>query len=353
MKNAIFVLVFFFATLARADGDLVVTDITPVEAPEPSATTEVNSATSLEIETEPEVAAEPEYVTTSDESYGSTDVDGGGAVEAAGTAGSSYSAPSQYGTSQGSGASGSTLSDDGLAGELSAEFFAVFYGPSIGKPSAYQPTPYGEKDIEHPVVLRNFLGVGYNVTDEIAITPTASWLWSPIGRSVFTLQDPYIRVSHSSVWSTSITNLYSDFRVHLPITRLSQDERMLLGVQTFNSFVMDVPGTSLSVGTYASARMNFFGKMAYGNDLELYLAPNLNYQYSDNASVILVYEMNAVHVLGTQAWQLENSGTALQPGMAWLVTDRLMLNPYLNIATGGRVSLSSTSIGLNLSLRMI
>jgi hypothetical protein len=239
------------------------------------------------------------------------------------------------------------------AGTFDVEYFAIFYGPGLQNPSAYTPTPYGQKDLVHPVALRNFIGAGYNVTDEIAVTPTASWIWNPIGTQSFVLQDPFVRISHSSVFSTADMNLYSDIRFHIPVTRLSMDEKLRLGVQTFHALAYDVPGTRLSLGLYGSARVNFFGNQAFGNDLELYMAPNLNYQVSDAASLILTYEMNATHVLGTKAWALNNTGTDLQPGVAWLVTPRLLLSPYLNLNTGGKVNLESTSLGFSMAYRMI
>jgi hypothetical protein len=247
----------------------------------------------------------------------------------------------------------SSVADREIPGSWDVEYFAIFYGPSLQSPSAYQPTAYGGKDFSHPVVLRNFLGVGYNITDQIAVTPTATWLWNPIGSQSLVLQDPFIRLSDSSLFSTKQMNLYSDVRVFLPLTRLSQDQKMRLGFQTFHAFAYDVPRTPLTLGAYGSARVNFYGDQAFGNDLELYLAPNVNYQFAPDASAIVTYEMNAAHVLGTKAWSLINTGTDLQPGVAWLVTPRLMVNPYFSLNTGGTVSAKSTSIGFSMSYRMI
>src|SRR4051812_31540012 len=60
---------------------------------------------------------------------------------------------------------------DEKAGTWDVEYFAVFYGPGLQNPSAYTPTAFGGKDIAHPVTLRNFIGAGYNITDQIAVTP--------------------------------------------------------------------------------------------------------------------------------------------------------------------------------------
>ena len=95
-----------------------------------------------------------------------------------------------------------------------------------------------------------------------------------------------------------------------------------------------------------TARSNVFGKYGYGYDLELYLGPNVNYQISPTLLVTLLYEMRGSHTFGDKFGKLNSGGTDLQPGLTWDVTPHLMLNPYLNLLTGGKVNLSTTTFGL-------
>src|SRR4051812_4738726 len=62
-------------------------------------------------------------------------------------------------------------------GKINMTYFGIFQGPSVKNPSGFQPTPNGGTDPDRPVVLRNYMGLGYNIREGIAITGTAFWTW--------------------------------------------------------------------------------------------------------------------------------------------------------------------------------
>jgi len=245
-------------------------------------------------------------------------------------------------------------SEDTRAGTFNAGYFAIFYGPGIQSPSAYQPTPYGAKDLDRPILLKNFASVSYNVTSEIAITPTAYWSYAAGAGQGVGFRDPFLRVSDSSIYKNEYgTNWYTDVRFHFPITQLSRDADLRAGFQNFNVVSQDIQGTRFGLGFYLSERVNFYGNQGNGNDLELYAAPNLSYQFSPTVAALVLYEMQGSHAFGQQAFHFNNDGTDLEPGVVWNITPSLMLNPYLNFTTGGAVSLKSTSIGALVSLSLL
>jgi len=223
---------------------------------------------------------------------------------------------------------------------------SIFYGPALQNSTHLQPGLSGEPDPDRPVNLHNFLNLGYNLSNRLAITGTAYWTYQPFLEQKFSLQDPFIRLSDSSILREGPFNLYGDFRIHFGVSSASRQSDQYFGIQTVQVATFEIPDSHFTLGTYGALRSNVFGKYGYGYDLELYLGPNVNYQISPTLLVTLLYEMRGSHTFGDKFGKLNSGGTDLQPGLTWDVTPHLMLNPYLNLLTGGKVNLSTTTFGL-------
>lgn len=229
----------------------------------------------------------------------------------------------------------------------------ILFGPSIGDASSFQPNSNGDRDLDNPVYMRNFLSLSYGVTENIAVTGTAYWFYQPVHGQQFLMQDPFMRVSHSSVFGTEWgLNLYSDARVHFGVTDASRNIDLISGLQNFNYLSWNVARTPVTLALRTSLRYNIFGSQGAGADAEVYLAPEAIYQVLPTLALTLLYEMGASHQFGDDLDFFTNDGTDLQPGVSWDVTPNINVNPYLNIHTGGKVTLASTSVGMFFSWNM-
>jgi hypothetical protein len=238
--------------------------------------------------------------------------------------------------------------DDGWnANGFSMNYTNILYGPSLGDTSSYQPTSEGNADPDRPVFMKNFLSASYGFAEKWAVTGTAYWWHRPVLGQEFTMQDPFIRVSNASVYSTRWgLNFYSDFRVHPGITDASREADRLFGVQSFNYVSYQPNYGRFLAAIRASARYNQYGRHGVGTDAEFYLAPEMNYRINRKLAVTLLYEMGSSHQFGDDATYFTNDGTDLEPGIEWNPTPSIVVNPYLTILTGGKVSLASTSFGM-------
>jgi hypothetical protein len=236
---------------------------------------------------------------------------------------------------------------------FSAHYFGILYGPSVQNPTSYQPTPSGRTDKNTSVAIRNFGSLAYQINDLWSTSATATFDWIPVRGQTVTMRDPYVRVANNSIFSTDDFNLYGDLRVHMPVTDASRNQDMLSGIQTLAIATYIPPESRFTFALFGSSRYNIFGSLGEGNDLELYLGPNLSYQITPTLAFTTLYEMGASHRLGQQAFELNNDGTDLEPGFRWDVTPKLTVNPYLNIYTGNKVNLASTSLGMTLSWQLL
>ncbi|MGZ6311547.1 MAG: hypothetical protein ACXWOH_13010, partial [Bdellovibrionota bacterium] len=239
-----------------------------------------------------------------------------------------------------------------LAGKIGVSYFGIFYGPGLQNGAGFQPAANGTPDQERPLILKNFLGVGYNFTDTIGVMPTAYWTFQPVMGMQFALKDPFIRLYDSSLLSAGNFNLYTDFRTHFGVSSESRTNDMYAGLQTFQIATYEFPTAKLTAGLYLSERVNFFGKQGLGNDFEMYVGPNVSYQVLKPLAVSLLAEFQFNHAYGDKPGQVWTDPIDLEPGLIWDVTENLMINPYFNLYPAS-LTAKSTSVGMMLSWKIM
>jgi hypothetical protein len=270
-------------------------------------------------------------------------------VGAAATTGPGDQAPPQAAGSSGVLAEAAAQENGGtLAGTFAVNYFGIFYGPSVQNPSSFQPDSDGNPDPSRPLLYKNFLGLGYNISDAVAITPTAYWQWVPVRGGQYAIQDPYLKISHNSIISSGGFNLYGDLRFHIPVSDYSRAADSLGGLQTVEVATYTPQGSRFTLGFFGSARYNFYGSNGYGNDTELYAGPNVSYQMTPSLAGVILYEYNLNHTYGDPDNSLREDGYDIQPGLNWDVTNSILFNPYVNIYPTS-ATLKSTSLGFLVS----
>ena len=237
---------------------------------------------------------------------------------------------------------------------FSANYFSIMYGPSLQNASDYQPNSDGTPDYTRPLLMKNFIGGRFGITDTIGITPTAYWTMTPIRGQQIQMQDPFIKVSDNTLISLEDgLNVYGDIRYHFPLSPTSQENDQKGSIQTVQVITYQ-PGfdSRVTLGLYGSERAYFFGPHSVGNDLEFYIGPNASYQLSSNVALTLLFEENLVHDYGQKPFQFRNGGTDIEPGVEWDITHTISINPYLNFYPQS-VNWNATSVGMILNWRMI
>ncbi|MFZ9595474.1 MAG: hypothetical protein ACO3A2_05290 [Bdellovibrionia bacterium] len=236
---------------------------------------------------------------------------------------------------------------------LSVDLFSIFYGPSFKNPTSHLPNADGRPDPNRTVGLRNFLSLGYQLSPEVAVSGTAFWTMEPYSNTKVALQDPFVKVSDSSLWREGGWNLYGDLRTHFGMTPSSRESDLLFALQSVQGLSYEFAETGWVLGVYGSEKSNVFGKYGVGYDLELYVAPHIHYAVSPTLMLSLLYEVRLSHLFGDPVGELTSGGTDLEPGVTWNLSPSLMLNPYLTLNTTGKLSLSTTTFGLMLNWNLL
>ena len=229
---------------------------------------------------------------------------------------------------------------------FSVSYFGIFSGPSLGNPSSLQPTPTGEPNPDKPLDFDNYLTLGYGVNDNIAISGTARYAYQPVRGQAIRMIDPFARISHDELIHVMDFNLASEIRFHFPVTHESRLADLLAGFESYSFASLPIGSSRFTLMGIASIRYNVFGRRGSGEDLQTYFAPIISYQLSPTVSLVARYEMYLGHIFGDKPFVFTNDGTDLEPGVYWQVTQRLSLNPYINLYTGNKVTLKSSSVGM-------
>ncbi len=237
-----------------------------------------------------------------------------------------------------------------LIDKLTISYLNVFYGPSLAKPIArVQPDANtGALDPTSPLLMKNFLGVGYKINDRLTVTPTFYWLYEPVTPHTFTIRDPYVRLSNSKLLTRGDFNLAADVRVAAPVSDASRDVNRITTIASKQIASYEMGKLTAGVVSYGAFHLQTKSQNSAGKgvkNLEFYAGPNVEYKLLPTLSVTLLYELGMSHLQGTSLSSFNNDGTDLEPGLSWDITPSINFSPFLDFKTGQRVAADTTTLG--------
>jgi hypothetical protein len=79
----------------------------------------------------------------------------------------------------------------------------------------------------------------------------------------------------------------------------------------------------------------------------------LSYSLNDKLALNLSYEMEVDHMYGRPTWDLTSYQNDLQPGVIWKITPRIMVNPFVQLFTSGKISWDNSAYGAAINAKML
>ncbi len=201
--------------------------------------------------------------------------------------------------------------------------------------------------------LRNFLGVGYRLSEAVTFSGNAFWSVRGVEQFPTQIHDPFLRLADGSFLSGENWNLYVDGRVHLPLSAASVNSGLSWGIQSVQVLTYSVPESRFSIGFSSSIRYNSFKLQGYGSDLDLYWGPSFLYQLAPTLGLNFLSEVLWSHLChrGGSGWTYPSFD--LEPGLAWDVLPSLSLNPYFHFPLGVKSNVYPMYLGLVLSWTLL
>ena len=259
-------------------------------------------------------------------------------------------APPEAGTSTVR-AAGTPTSSSEILDHVYLNYFAIYHGASLADLSSSYTLDQKGRPSRFAMFFDSEVTAAYRVDSDIGIGPVIPFLFTPVMGQGFTLGDVGIKAFDRQAISSGGLKVYANLIVQAPTSQSSQARNMSFALKTTPNFRYIFARSRFAVGAWTEAKA-YFGVTA-DKTFKLYAAPYVNYQLSSKLSLNLEYEMEAHHNVGAPTWDLTNYETDLQPGFVWLVTPKIMLNPYVALFTGNRVTLDSTAVGAVISATVL
>jgi hypothetical protein len=128
---------------------------------------------------------------------------------------------------------------------------------------------------------------------------------------------------------------------------------MTFAIKTTPNVRYLIPQSNFKVGAWTEAK-SYLG-VTQGKAFKLYAAPYVGYSLSDSLALNVGYEMEADHypIPGISSLDFKSYQTDLQPGVVWNITPHIMVNPYVQLFTGNKVTLDNSALGAVISATLL
>jgi len=238
-----------------------------------------------------------------------------------------------------------TLLDDFYVNVIS-----IVHGPGVNNlDQPYTPNADG-KTVPKATSAMNFdseLTAAYMITDTVGVGPDVPFLAYPVLGKGFSLGDVGIKAFDKKFISNSALAVYANIIFQLPTSDYSSGRDMSFAIKMTPNLRYIIADTRFMVGVWTEEKA-YMGVNA-GKTAKLYAQPYVNYQVTHKFSWNLGFEAEADHFYGKPNFDLTMYQTDLMPGFVYVVTPKLIVNPYFQVFTSQKVSLNNTALGAFLS----
>lgn len=189
----------------------------------------------------------------------------------------------------------------------------------------------------------------YLITPSIGVGPVVPFVFYPTQGYGAVLGDVGIKTFDKHLFQTASTNIYANIIFQIPSSDYSKNNGMDFAIKTTPAIRHNISGSRFAVGAWTEAK-TYLGVKNKIKSFKLFADPYVNYQMSRDLSLNLGFEMEASH-LNAVATPLDFKmvKTDLQPGIIYMITPRVMVNPFIQIFTSEKVALDRTALSAVLS----
>lgn len=237
---------------------------------------------------------------------------------------------------------------------LYADLFTVYHGPVLDNlGSAKSVNNKGVAGQKNPMYFDNELTTAFLVdkSSGIGIGPDVPFWVTPVMGQGLTLGDVGIKAFDKKFVDTGNLRIYMNGYFQLPTSQYSSDVRHVnYAVKTTPYWWYHFSGSRFMIGSWNEVK-TYVGASDY--TFKLYSMPYVNYQLTSKLSANVGYEMEAHHMVNKPTFDFTTYETDLQPGFVYLITPTILVNPYVQLFTGNRVTSDSTAIGAVITARLL
>lgn len=234
-----------------------------------------------------------------------------------------------------------------------------YYGAAINDiGSSYNPNAdTGKPNLKSRVNMENGVLLGYKLDAKQSLTAGVFAAQVPYGELSSSMLDLQFRYTHGSIYHNGGFNLGTQVRYYAPTSTTSSSNGSLGNIRwyQFASYEIAKSRFSVELTTYLRPYAYSDNALAASKNatrLDLYMGPAVNYQISPKVKAWLLFEQLGRSKMKNGTFEMASLGD-LEPGMTLDISKRVSFSPYLDIKTHNKVSISTTTINANLTIKAL
>jgi hypothetical protein len=255
-----------------------------------------------------------------------------------------------------SGSDGSVQSQASSAlDHLYLNYFGTFNGPGLtsfdnthsldnkGLTNTSTKTAYGHINFDSEITA------AYLITKDIGVGPVVPFIFYPTQGYGAVLGDLGVKAFDKHLVSTPNLGVYANLILQVPSSDLSKANQMDFAIKTTPSFRYYLRDSRFAVGAWTEAKA-YLGVKDRIKSFKLYADPYLNYQLTGPLSLNLGFEIEADHFAGVDgAFAFKTVKTDLQPGLVYMISPKIILNPFIQFFTYDQLSFDRAALSATLT----
>jgi hypothetical protein len=236
-------------------------------------------------------------------------------------------------------------------------YFGIYHGPAINNLSSpYTLSRKGLKNTKSLSDGTNNMGFdseltfAYMLTKDIGIGPYIQFYAFPVQGYGITMGDVGIKLFDKHFIHTSSLNVYANTIVEAPVN-YDKQRGVDLKIKMTPNFRYNFNATRFSVGMWTEQTM-YIGasnKIPDNKAFKLNFLPYVNYQLAPKLAASLTYEYETDHVAGKNNLDFKMFQTDIMPGFVYMITPKVLVNPYLQFFTTEKLAMDRTGLGAVIS----
>ena len=242
-------------------------------------------------------------------------------------------------------------SSRGLLDNLYLNYFATYHGAPLDNPLRSTGVTNIGTQSSQGLYLDSEITTAYMFTKDFGIGPDIPFqLYGVRGEGV-TMGDFGVKAVDFHTVNYNGLHINTNLYFQLPTSPYSQSRNLKYGIKSTPSVRYDFRASRFSIGSWNEIK-DYVGVTA-GAAFKLYSLPYLSYQLTPTLSAVIGYEMETHHNVGVSGFSFTSYETDLQPGISWLITPKVVFNPYVQIFTGNNITFDSTAVGAVISATVL
>jgi hypothetical protein len=231
-------------------------------------------------------------------------------------------------------------------------YFATFHGSALGNlRNSESISRTGTPSTTQGQYLDSEVTTAYMITKNFGIGPDIPFQIYGVKGEGVTLGDVGAKIVDFHTVDYNGLKINTNFYVQAPTSTYSQSRNLRYGLKSTPSVRYDFKASRFAIGSWNEIK-DYVG-VTSGAAFKLYALPYVSYQMTPTLSAVVGYEMETHHNVGDIGTSFSSYETDLQPGVSWMITPKVIFNPYVQIFTGNNITWDSTAVGAVISATVL